>query len=478
MKKSHNEQSIESKFGEELGGSVDWAVSGGVFFHWEGSFWQARVIERTEETEDAEGVEVMKSVAYKWLKENYPAEASDRKSNELIKTAMLDCRRLPKANNRNIVPTNGCYLEICPDGKIQALQPERELGMTHLVNADIGIHQGVYTPRDLPSDSLFYHFLNSSLPQAEVREIVQEYVGYTLISSTKFQVGQLWLGEGRNGKSVLLEIVQALHAKTASMSLNRLTDFYLQPLVGASLACVSEVPKTGVDGEMFKSLIAGDLISVNRKHKDVMGYKPTAKWLMAANNLMKTNDHSDGWWRRLQIIPWSVQIPDNQLIPDLAEMVCAKELNLVLDWALQGVSRLLKRGLFDASSTLLTTTRQEAIEASNPVAAWLAEIEPVSHQIGMPKNDVFMAFRKWADDNNYRCPEKNVFWQEMRRVLKNRFEIDKRYQRQHCGQSVDYVRFAFGDALRNLEAPWDDDETPATEFIQPRTKPIQHGARF
>ena len=56
--------------------------------------------------------------------------------------------------------------------------------------------------------------------------------------------------------------------------------------------------------------------------------------------------------------------------------------------------------------------------------------------------------------------------------------MDKRHQVRVNGKSVDFVRFAFGDALRNLEAPWDDDETPEIQFSQPKAKPIQHGARF
>ncbi|MPN51991.1 hypothetical protein SDC9_199643 [bioreactor metagenome] len=56
--------------------------------------------------------------------------------------------------------------------------------------------------------------------------------------------------------------------------------------------------------------------------------------------------------------------------------------------------------------------------------------------------------------------------------------MDKRHQVRVNGKSVDFVRFAFGDALKNLEAPWDGGETPATEHIPPKAKPIQQGARF
>lgn len=466
MKKSQSGKSVDSQFGYELGASADWAVLNGLFYHWVGSHWQL------QEFAD------MKRLAYEWLKKHFPDEAKATRAEQLVNAAMLDCRSLPQVCKRNIVPTGSCYFEILSGGAIQALNPDRQLGMTYVVNADIGCHQGTYVPPDLPSDSLFSRFLKSSLPSPDVVSIVQEFAGYSLLTTTKFQVGQLWFGSGRNGKSVLLEIVRALHAKTADMKLEALHGFALQPLFGATLACVSEAPRTGVHGEMLKAMIAGDSITIDRKYLEPVSYKPTAKWLMAANNIIRSADHSDGWWRRFHIIPWSVQIPESELIPDLAEQICEFELHLVLNWALQGVSRLLARGRFDTSSKVLTNAKQQFIANSNPVVAWLSEIEPVAHQVGMSKDEVFKEFCKWCDANNHRCPASNTFWENMHQQLKGSFQMDKRHQVRVSGKSVDFVRFAFGDALRNLEAPWDDDETPETQFVQPKAKPFQQGARF
>lgn len=463
-KKNQSGSTVDFQFARELGSSEDWAVLKGAFYHWEGSHWEMQSDDK------------MKRRAFTWLTNHFPEEIKAHRAEQLVKAALLYCNPLMEITSRNIVPTKDCYLEIHSDGSIQAFQPERDLGMTYVVNADIGCHQGVYLPADLPRDSHFFRFISSSLPLPEVRQVVQEYVGYTLITSTKFQVGQLWLGEGRNGKSVLLEIVQALHDKIADMRLDHLDSFALFPLFGASLACVSEAPKADIKANVLKAAIAGDSIQMEKKYLDAFSHKPTAKWLMAANDFIRSGDHSDGWWRRFQIIPWSVQIPKSEVIPDLAKLICKEELNLVLNWALQGVSRLLVRNGFEDSSPVLNSTKQEAIEASNPVAAWLAEIEPVPHQTGMPKSEVYAAFRDWANANGHRPPSSNTFWGNMKKQLKTRFQMDKRHQVQNCGKSVDYVRFAFGDALRNMEPPWDND-TPM-EVVQPQPKAIQRGERF
>jgi putative DNA primase/helicase len=132
------------------------------------------------------------------------------------------------------------YVEIHGDGRLDIVAPDASLGITYVVNATVDGSIGEYLPADTPKAGLFSQFLETSLPSPAVRGLVQEFAGYSLLNSTAFQVGQLWVGEGRNGKSVGLEIVSALHAKPVAMRLDNLTGFALQPLIGASLAVVSE----------------------------------------------------------------------------------------------------------------------------------------------------------------------------------------------------------------------------------------------
>lgn len=449
--------SIDIQFARQLAQDKAWAKRDGVLYHWNGDFWEAQEHR------------IMAEFAADWLDRNFPDDFSAKRADCLVNAAILKCRNLPSVDGRNIVPTKGCYLEVLSDGTIQAIAPSPELGMTYAVNANIGKTIGDYAPKKLDDKSLFSRFITRSLPSLEVRNVVQEYIGYSLLMTTEFQVGQFWIGNGRNGKSVCLDIVAALHAKPVAMRLDGLNGFALQSLVGASLAQVSEAPKSNIDVETLKALIAGDTITIDRKYLSPVSYKPTAKWLVAANNVMRSNDQSDGWWRRFQIIPWSVQIPESEVISNLSTQIIKNELHLVLDWALEGVSRLLARGRFDASATVLKNAKQEAMEESNPVVAWATEVEPVAHDIGMPKSDVYAEFCSWATANNYRPPASHEFWKRLKSHFKDSFQMDKRHQRQVNGKVVDYVRFAFGDALRNLEAPWDA-ESPSIGFILPKGK--------
>lgn len=439
-------QTIDLVFARTLANDEQWAKHGGMLYHWEGSHWQSM---------DAM---TMTEFAFHWLEDNSPDDATAQRAESLVKAAVLSCNKLPELTLRNIVPMEGRYVEIQPNGNLDVILPDPALGITYIVKAVLDAPWGNYLPtEEVPKSSLFGQFLETSLPSLAVRCLVQEFAGYSLLNSTGFQVGQLWVGEGRNGKSVGLEIVSALHAKAVAMRLDKLDGFSLSPLVGASLAIVSEAPRSNINSEAVKALIAGDQIAIDRKHRDPIDYKPTAKWLMCSNYIPRTHDHSDGWWRRFQIVPWSVQIPEKEVIPNLANQIVARELNVVLDWALQGVSRLLRRGGFDVSAPELVTARTGAMEDTNTVVAWLQEIEPVAHQTGMPKSEVYAAFRQWALDNGYQPPAANEFWKRVKSHFKGKFQLDIRHQVPVHGKGrVEYVRFAFGTELHNLNASWDD----------------------
>ena len=442
--KTKSGKSIDAEFSTLLATDKNWAKRDEIFYRWNDGCWEAMA------------TNAMQKIAYDYLKKHYFAEATAKRAQNLVAAALLDCNPLPDSGKRNIIPMMDCYLEIS-GGEVNAFPPDPALGMTYVVKASVGKQKGKYQPSSLPLDSLFNRFLQKSLPCLDVRELVQEYIGYSLLSTTSFQVAQLWLGEGRNGKSVGLDIVSALHGRTVAMRLDHLQGFALQSLIGASLAVVSEAPRSNVDSEAVKAVIAGDTVQIDRKYQEPVNYKPTAKWLMAANHTPRTHDHSDGWWRRFQIIPWSVQIEENEVIPDLAEQVISKELHLVLDWALEGVVRLLQRRRFNTNAATLVQARKNAMEETNPVVAWAEEVCPVAHEIGMPKQEVYAAFRAWALDNGYQSPASNEFWKRMKNHFKGRFQLDKRFQvTVNNLERVEYVRMLFGKALRDENIAFED----------------------
>ena len=368
-------------------------------------------------------IEALEENVLLWLAANHPAVATQQKVQACIKSALMLIRPLPRRDeNRAIVPFGNAYLEIMPDGSFVRLVPEQKYGLTFVLQADLPGTDDVYVPAPVPEGSLFGHYLGTSLPDVEIQSFLQELAGDTLFPNVRFQVAALLKGKGRNGKSIYTRLLAALHGKAnvARMRLDRLSGFSLGPLVGASLAVVDEVPKHGIDEQTMKTLISGESVTVDIKYRDPVSTEMTAKWVICTNNDQKSSDNSDGFWRRLAVIPFDTQIAESDVIPELDAKIIRDELVVFLDWCLIGLQRLLQRGKLPPPPKAVADAKKQARMASDTVLSWIEEHSVEAGAYKTPKDNLFDHFDRWCGFNNYGRMASNRFWM----AIKNHFGDD------------------------------------------------------
>ncbi|SCC90981.1 putative Phage/plasmid primase P4, C-terminal [Thiomonas sp. X19] len=370
------------------------ASDSSLLYRWTGSHW-APIDE-----EDAE------RDAYAWLVAQDPAWASAENARRAVRAACLFSPRLPKLTQEVVVPTKSGYVHL--EGTALVLKDaDPGLGLTHCLDC-------AYEPLG-EAPARFEQFLQRVLPDDAVRSRVQEYIGYTLLADARYQRAQFWLGEGANGKGVLANIVQALHGRIAAIALDQLAGFHLSVLVGASLVYVDEVPRKPIDEQRLKSMIAGERIPVDRKYREPLSIHVRGKWLVLGNHLPAITDHSSGFWRRWDVVPFSVTIPERERDPLLAQNVVRDELAGVLRWALDGLVRLLGRGGFDpVMPPAMQAMLQEAKADTNSVVAWLND-RGIALQVvcDTVKDRVFEDYRRWCAVNAMREVSVVQFWKRM-----------------------------------------------------------------
>ncbi len=345
--------------------------------------------------------------AYLWLVRQDEAWATPDNARKAVRAACLYAPKLPSLTDQVVIPTLTGYVHL-EAGALVLRPADPALGLTHCLECH-------YVPVGARA-TRFEQFLERVLPDPGIRLRVQEYIGYTLMADARYQRAQLWLGEGANGKGVLANIVQALHGRTAAVALDQLAGFHLSALVGASLVYVDEVPRKPVDEQRLKSMIAGEKIAVDRKHKDPVSIRLRGKWLVLGNHLPAVSDHSPGFWRRWDLVPFAVTIPERQRDPLLAESIIRSELSGVLNWALKGLQRLQNRGSFDPDvPAAMRAMLHEAKADTNSVVAWVDDVA-VELQItcDTPKDRVFENYRRWCSANAMREVSVVQFWKRMR----------------------------------------------------------------
>lgn len=199
----------------------------------------------------------------------------------------------------------------------------------------------------------FLKFLEQVQPDADARQFLQEFSGYTFTNRCDYQTMAFLFGSGSNGKNTFGDILAGLHGPgdVTSIPISSFGDrFSLWPLGSSRLCYVSEVPTASPGGsfklaeEKLKSVISGDLIQAERKNRDTYTVRPIAKLLILGNELPSLYDRSDGIWRRIVMIHFPVRIAPEQANRNLARDLLAAESSGIFNWAIEGLKRLHQRG--------------------------------------------------------------------------------------------------------------------------------------
>ncbi|KVD48832.1 hypothetical protein WI85_16510 [Burkholderia ubonensis] len=382
-------------YANELCASETSAYADKQLVEWNGRHWE--IVEDDEALRRASA----------WLKsKGIRHHVTPNNAKSAVKTAQLLLPRLAAASDEPLVPALNGYVLAAPAG-LTLLAHDKSKCLRHVVKCNFDPHA--------PVPKKFQKFIEQVLPDEDVRAYVQEYMGYTLIHDARHQRAQIWLGNGANGKGVLANILQKLHAKVAAVSLDNLDGFKLAPLIDVSLIYCDEAPEGKLKANRLKSLIAGETVTIDQKFKDIISKGILAKWLILSNHVPKVSDHSEGFWRRFDIVPFPVHIPEGERDPMLAQDIIRDELSGVLNWVLEGLVRLLARGQFNPK--LPGPMRRAKIAArtvTSTVAAWADEVSAARTTVAdASRVKVYRNYKDWCRENGVAAESSIEFWRRL-----------------------------------------------------------------
>lgn len=204
----------------------------------------------------------------------------------------------------------------------------------------------------------FKKYLDEVMPEQEAQDVLAEYIGWLFLPFLKLEKILFLYGSGCNGKSVFVEIVEALVGKdnVSHESLSDLCGEYgansRANLAGKLLNTCSDVAPNAFAGDLFKRLASQESISMKTLYKDVVTTDDYAKMIFCLNELPKTNDISNGFYRRFLVAPFNVQIPKSKIDPELSRKIIAQELPGIMNWVLEGRKRLVANKNFTESPVM------------------------------------------------------------------------------------------------------------------------------
>jgi putative DNA primase/helicase len=290
---------------------------------------------------------------------------------------------------------------------------------------------------------------------AELVRYLAQLAGLGLTGVTQDHLFIVLWGDGANGKSVFLETLAYVlggYAKMADVSTfvatkdNRIRNDIAR-LHGARLVTANESEQGQRLAEaLIKQLTGGDTVSARFLYEESFEFKPQAKFWLRTNNKPVLRGQDDGIWRRVRLVPFDVQIPEDNQDKKLPQKLQG-EASGVLNWALGGLRDYLVNGL-QTPRKVSDATRQYR-EDQDLVQHFIDERCQVDLNATVGKTELYEAYRAWTEAEKVFTKNQPEFREEM---LRRNFDEGKtgsrrfwrglklkrsEAQAQHCNEYTD-----------------------------------------
>lgn len=255
-------------------------------------------------------------------------------------------------------------------------------------------------------------FWNDADKQEKI-DFLQEWFGYMLTTSTKYQVMTWLYGGGANGKSIITKVARALlgTANVSSIPLSQLSARFVGAELDGKLANIVDEIATDalLKEDEIKKIVSGDPLQVERKNKDPYFFSPTVKLFAATNSLPRSKDSTHGLDRRLIIVPCNRTFQPAEMDRDLISKL-ELELPGIFVWALAGLARLNKNGKFTVAQSCVDAL--EDFKASrNSVSLFMRDCLVVASAADIAKDgkavyrqkscDLYAIYKRYCAVNTY-----------------------------------------------------------------------------
>jgi len=288
-------------------------------------------------------------------------------------------------------------------------------------------------------------FLSEIVNQEDVL-ILQEIAGYCLYKEYFIHKALMLVGSGANGKSTYINLLKEFlgQKNCVSIPLHHLEEdkFALANLHGKLANLFADLPSRALrNTSIFKMLVGQDLIPAEKKFKDKFFFTNYAKQLFSANQVPKSPEDSDAFFRRWMIINFPNQFVNSKADKGLIKkLTTKKELSGFLNFALEGLKRLLENQDFSNTESVLEI-RDRYIRLSDSIGAFIMDCVEIHPEEFVKKKKVFLDYCDYCRSLNYPITSENTFYKEIPKQMRIEdyrplLDVDGKKTRVHCWKGI------------------------------------------
>jgi putative DNA primase/helicase len=195
---------------------------------------------------------------------------------------------------------------------------------------------------------------------------------------------------------------------------------------------------------LLLSISGGDPQTINRKNQAFWTGKLNVRFLITTNVLPAIRDASGTIATRYVLLKLTESFLNREDLRLKAEL--AAEMSGILNWALDGLDRLSKRGYFQIPASSEESIR-ELEDAAEPVRAFLREWCKRGPSQRVNVKSFYGYYRAWADEAGHHTLAKNSFGRALRGLLPQLKTTGAGAKRDYVGVALSETGQAQFDAL-------------------------------
>lgn len=257
----------------------------------------------------------------------------------------------------------------------------------------------------------------------DIPALIPTLIGLSISPDIHLPMAFFFVGEGSNGKSVLLDLIKDIVTPqyVSATSLSRLSSspYAAYELIGKRVNILSEEEAKYIEADRFKALVTGDMIQVERKYADPFSTQIRCRFLFSTNDTPTFKNLSNGLRRRIQIIPFRRTFSDEEQDRSLSDKLRA-EIPGIVGKSLLALRKFLteQKGIWRPTKSMEQAKENFINESSTALefASEYLKVIPVNLIASEPltNNDrVYEVYKFWANQRGYSASSSRKFWKDI-----------------------------------------------------------------
>lgn len=241
----------------------------------------------------------------------------------------------------------------------------------------------------------------------KVRDLLEEMVGYCFYRRNELRKAFICVGDKANGKSTFLDCLNYMVGadNRTSLDIKELGDrFRTAELYGKLICSGDDIGDEFIaNPAVFKKVVSGDPIVVERKGLDPFTLLNYAKPIFSANNIPRIKDKTGAVLDRLVIIPFNANFSknDKDYDPNIKYKLRTEEaMEYLIQLGLDGLKRVLDSNGFTICEKVQSEI-EEYNEQNNPIVGFFKDLNVDVDVLNQPTKEVYLQYKIYCNENGF-----------------------------------------------------------------------------